>query len=156
MIVFDFKPCRFEVHDGYTRTVFHEDSSVNELHVYNLANEEWYLKICEDHGYGRDWRRYSIEHDLTHHWLADFLGEPYSEAIWLGAHGVSIPQEKWHWSLSHEEHLVNSLQRYVRTGEVDAWDWLHRKFGSDENLAEIKSSLLELYGLALPMNRASM
>jgi hypothetical protein len=125
-----FTPCLFEVHDGWTLTTFW-DGSVNEMHAWALSDDLKYREIARQHGYGNDWLRYAVDHDITHHWWADYGGYLCSEAIWLGARGVNIPQKYWHWSLSHEEHMVNSIQKYVQTGEIDAWNWLGRLFGDD-------------------------
>jgi hypothetical protein len=139
----DFKSCLFEVFDGYTRTTFREDGSVNELHVWYISTEKWYLDICEAHGYGLDWRKYSTDHDVTHHWLAQYFGHDHSEAIWLGAHGVLIPQDEWHETLAHEEHMVNSLQRYVMMGLKDDHGCLDWIFGGNlhKAVADLKHFL---------------
>lgn len=75
-----------------------------------------YRQVALEMGY-TDPRRYAVEHDLTHHWLADHLGQPYSRAIHDGDPRVPIgeaPQD-----IQDEEHLVNSLQQMLRLGRLD-------------------------------------
>lgn len=75
-------------------------------------------------GYGDQWERYGIDHELAHHFVATALQWPCSSIIWQSAHSGRRPpgwrrDGEWPYAGWDEEHLVNSLLRLLQTG---AWD----------------------------------
>lgn len=76
----------------------------------DAAKRDAYLQVVDWAGYGNDYRRYGIEHELTHHLIADALGWRWSWAL----HDPPHP-EPWPEHIAWEEHLVNAAQRFFRT-----------------------------------------
>lgn len=116
------------------------DARTNHMWLSAVDTPE-YREIASWAGYGEDWRRYNREHDATHHWLADWRGWQWSPAL-HDPEPVAIGEA----SQAHqdEEHLVNRLQRMVRTGAPDEYGLMERLFG--DRLGEALGSLRALYG----------
>jgi hypothetical protein len=112
----------------YTRWVIElPDGSVNHFKLSDVIHQPEYLAVAAWAGY-LDPVRYAWEHDVTHCWLAVFLGKDWSEALRRGADGLHVLAEAPK-SVHDEEHLVNHLQRQLRTGEPDPWGRLQLLFG---------------------------
>lgn len=88
------------------------DGRSNVFDVEAAANEE-YREIARWAGYGDDYKRYGLEHELTHHWLADRLGWKWSWSL------HDNPPQPWPDNVAWEEHLVNRWQRSARAGAID-------------------------------------
>lgn len=108
----------------HTVSVF-PDGRVNTMHLPSVDAPDYHA-IAAWAGYGADWRRYNREHDATHHWLADRLGWRWSACL-HDPEPVGIGEA----SQAHkdEEHIVNRLQRQVRTDEDDEYGQVQRLFG---------------------------
>jgi len=94
--------------------------------------------------------QYGLEHDVTHHWVAERLGWEHSRVVWADAHkciGETIEfdqsvtaEEGWPRRCQDEEHIVNSLQRFMNTGAKDDHGVLDALFG--ERLPAVAHALL--------------
>lgn len=119
MRVVEFKSATVEIHDHIIRTIFREDGSSADM--WPPTGEAWYQDVARSMGY-TDALLYAREHELVHHWLADHMGWPHSWSVWSQAHGTwdsTKPNRPWSQRVADEEHIVNRLQRYLNTGEVD-------------------------------------
>jgi hypothetical protein len=94
-------------------------------------------------GYGGDTDRYALEHELAHHFIADNLGWSYSWSV----HKNEQHEAPWPDHIAWEEHLVNSFQKYSRTGEHDEYNVLHLVLG--ERLGPKAGEFQRLCKLAL-------
>jgi len=110
------------------------DGVTNVMHMKDVVNQADYVQVAIDHGY-TDPREYNLEHDLTHHWYADWLGIDWSPALHDAALGL-LPSNLADApdSIKSEEHVVNSLQKFTRTGKRDSYGELDRIFGSKLNV----------------------
>lgn len=97
-----FRTARVVRAPGFLFSVF-PDGSCCVLDI-EAGDNPHYRSIAAWAGYD-DWRRYALEHDLTHHAVADVLGRP-SPALWRAARMWDATQET-----DDEEVLVNALQR---------------------------------------------
>jgi hypothetical protein len=110
---------------GVNTSVF-ADGVTNQMWVHDPSDGG---AAAREMGYGSDWWRYITEHDLTHHFVADAIGQPFSYAIHDGNGDVPLcdaPQEQ-----QDEEHLVNRLQRWLMTGDPDPYGQVQRHFGAN-------------------------
>jgi hypothetical protein len=123
------------VYDDRVVTIFKADGSSSEF--WPPLTKRSFVWAAIEMGYRHDnggILRYGIEHDITHHWLADEMGWPHSYSIWGAAHAKpgnsDLPMEKWSDRVKYEEHMVNRLQKYINTGEKDDdYGCLDRTFG---------------------------
>lgn len=91
---------------GFLFSMF-EDGLCCSMEIERGSGSE-YRGIARWAGYGDDWRRYSIDHDLLHHAVSDALGRP-SIALRRAACGLGPSQES-----EVEELAVRSFQRLHR------------------------------------------
>ena len=133
-----FRTARVETADGVITATF-SDGKRNEFHLSAMAGDGEYCRIARWAGYGDDWRRYGIEHELTHHWLADRLAWRWSWSL-----HDDLPQP-WPEHIAWEEHIVNQLQRQMMTGESDEFCVLEGLFGDrlEERLIALQRALAE-------------
>ncbi len=115
-----------------------KDGSANRFSFLGLGENEEYRDIARWAGYKEDWRRYAIDHELTHHWLADRLGWEWSWSL------HDNPPQPWPAHVAWEEHLCNRLQRAAMTGAVDEFGVLQAVFG--ERLNDELIALSETWG----------
>lgn len=101
------------------------DAHVNVMHLPSVDTDEQ-RAIARAHGYGGNWRRYTVEHDAAHHFVADALGEPWSAALHDGDGRVPLYLAPPH--IQDEEHLVNRFLAKLRLGEPDPYGVLERVF----------------------------
>lgn len=101
--------------------------------VFNQMNLDWgehREADAREAGYGADWRRFAIEHDLAHHIVADAMGWPWSFALHDGDGTLDLKDAPA--PIQQEEAIVVALQRFLRAGErpiiagVD-WDGLRKR-----------------------------
>lgn len=81
-----------------------------------------YHVISHRCGYGDDLRAYCIEHEFSHHFLAERLGGGVSPIIWALAHRET-PEPG---AAAIEELAVQAFQRWLRANErpiVGGTDW---------------------------------
>jgi hypothetical protein len=97
----------------------------NLFYPADAASNSDYRDIAAWAGYDNP-IQYALEHDLTHCWLSDKLEWPYSQAIMDGANG--IPVDQMSERTAYEEHMVNHIQRYLNTGELDPYGQIVEKF----------------------------
>ena len=109
------------------------DGKRNTFHLSAMEGDKEYRRIAKWAGYGDDWRQYGTHHELTHHWLADHLGWRYSWSLYENRH------QPWPDHIAWEEHLVNALARYLKTGIRDEHGVLKAVFGT--RLPEATESL---------------
>lgn len=132
--------------DGVNTSIF-ADGKVNQMWAHEPTDGG---AAAREMGYLTNWWRYITEHDLTHHFVADRLGQPYSYAIHDGDGGRPLsdaPQEQ-----QDEEHLVNRLQRWMMTGDPDPYGEVQRRFG--QNPVLVLRDLARLLDTALgPIRR---
>lgn len=100
-----------------------KDGAINRFCFVIMGDDEEYRAIARWAGYGDDWKRYAIEHELTHHWLADRLGWEWSWSL------HDNPPQPWPAHVAWEEHIVNRLQRLARAGGPDEFGVLDALFG---------------------------
>ncbi|WP_407529419.1 hypothetical protein [Methylobacterium oryzisoli] len=127
----EFRTASLAIHEHDIITTFREDGSQSRM--WPPIGEAWYQAIARNLGY-TDPLQYAREHEITHHWLADEMGWPHSWSLWSAAHGAwdsSKPARPWSQRVKDEEHTVNSLQRYINTGEVDAYGCLQAQWGDE-------------------------
>lgn len=93
------------------------DGRANCFDVGSAVDAE-YRRIASWAGYGSDYRAYGVEHELTHHWIADRLGWKWSWSL------HDNPPMPWPDNVAWEEHLVNRWQRWCRARQVDDFDVL--------------------------------
>jgi len=117
-----FRTALVEVEGDVVRSTFN-DGRENAFYLSGVADSIDYRRTAAWAGYGEDWRRYAIEHELTHHWLADRLGWKWSWSL-----HDNLPQP-WPDHIAWEEHLVNRLQRFARMGATDEFGVLDTVFG---------------------------
>jgi hypothetical protein len=117
-----FRTARVAVENGVITATF-GDGKRNEFYLRAMAGNVEYRRIARWAGYGDDWQRYGIEHELTHHWLADRLAWRWSWSL-----HEDLPQP-WPEHIAWEEHVVNQLQRQMMTGEPDEFCVLEGLFG---------------------------
>lgn len=122
----EFRTATVVVTDTEVISTFKADGRVNRFWLPDKEGMGWYREVVRWAGYGEDWRRYAIEHNLTHHWLADQLGHPWSEALHDG--DAERPLEFAPSGQRREEHLVNRLQRCLRTGQGDEYGAMEAQF----------------------------
>ena len=127
-----FRTARVEIADGVVTATF-SDGKRNEFQLSAMAGDEEYLRIARWAGYGDDWQRYGLEHELTHHWLADRLAWRWSWSL-----HDDLPQP-WPEHIAWEEHIVNQLQRQMMTGQSDEFCVLQGLFG--DGLDEVIDAL---------------
>lgn len=113
------------------------DGKVNRFGLAWMENDEEYRRIARWAGYGDDWRRYGVEHELTHHWLADKLNWRWSWSL-----HSDVPQP-WPEHIAWEEHLVNALQRQMMAKQPDRFGQLQGLFGSalGETIDQLRRTL---------------
>jgi hypothetical protein len=116
--------------DG-TVTTFSEDGSQAIATV--KPGDQGHIEAARHAGYGDDQYRMLVEHEIAHSFVADQLGWPHSWSLWSAAHGTGEkrPMSGWSPRVRDEEHLVVSLQRFVNTGQEDAYGKLWEAFGED-------------------------
>lgn len=113
MSEYKFRTATVRLSAGVITATF-PDGYVNEMNTHWLNTPE-YRDIARWAGYGDQWRLYALEHELTHHWLADRMGWNYSYSL------RENPPTPWPQHVAWEEHLVNALQRLAVTGEQDPY-----------------------------------
>lgn len=146
--VIEFRTASVRVFEDRVETTFKEDGSLNTFYppIYK-ADFVWAgIEMGYPHS-DAGIMRYGLEHDITHHWLADELGWPHSWSIWSAAHAkpdtLPKPGQKWSQRVADEEHLVNRLQKYINTGELDTdYGVLAGTFG--DKLPQVAGRLLVL------------
>lgn len=99
--------------------------------IWAMSNEE-YRDVAKWAGYD-DPRLYALEHDVTHHALAHHLRWTWSRALHDG--DPTKPLDEADEVIRWEEHVVNRLQRYARTGLLDEFGVIHHLFPDIENAA---------------------
>ncbi len=117
-----FRTALVDISDGVITATFNDDTT-NTFHLCAMADDLKYRRITRWAGYGDDWYRYGLEHELTHHWLADRLGWNWSWSL------HDNPPQPWPAHVAWEEHLVNRLQRAAIAGEKDEFGVLDAVFG---------------------------
>lgn len=93
-------------HDRHEGTTLFPDGIVTVCE-FDKGDNAWYRGIARWAGY-RDHRRYAIEHDLTHNWLAETQSR-FSPALHRAGRGLPPDHET-----GCEEYLVNAIQRALR------------------------------------------
>lgn len=116
-----FRTATVRLHGGILRSTF-GDGVVNDYYVNWATDDLAYQDIARWAGYGEDWVRYGIEHDLAHHVLADFLGWRWSFSL------HDNPPQPWPEHISWEEHLANALQRKMTLNVEDPCGVLDRVY----------------------------
>lgn len=131
-----FRTAEVEVTEDVIVATF-PDGARNEFHLKTMATDEEYRRIAEWVGYGDDWFNYGVDHELTHHWLADRLAWDWSWSL------HDNPPMPWPSHISWEEHMVNQLQRQMKTGQQDKFGVLQAVFGEglDAALADLRQTL---------------
>jgi hypothetical protein len=112
------------------------DGRVNHMWFYAINNAEYHA-IAEWAGYGDDWKRYAVEHDFCHHWLADELGDKWCDCL---RNPSGLPIGEAPQAHQDREHQINRLQRQAHTGEPDEYGVLQR-MGLDKRVPELKREL---------------
>lgn len=108
------------------------DAAATSCFSDGVFNQLWLTEpgdhpaFAREAGYGEDWRRYIVEHDVLHHLVADELGQPWSWALHDG--DGSVPVDQAPQRIRDEEHLVQSLQRRIMLGVPDRLGCLDRAF----------------------------
>jgi hypothetical protein len=115
------------------------DGTNNVLQLAGMDTRR-YVNIARWAGYAldrfdADWRAYAVHHDLTHHFLADWMRWPHSWSL-----HDNIPEADWPAHVHWEEHLVNALQRHARCGEGDELGHLDHLLG--DRLHEVSGHLV--------------
>jgi hypothetical protein len=133
MLTHPFRHAVLTLTDWGVLTVF-DDGTQNEMHFSGVNTPEQRM-IAHAMGYGDDWRRYTVEHDITHCWLADRLWKPWSLAL---HDPLDLPIDLAPEAYRREEHMVNCLQRLTRGGATDPYDVLQSTFGDQLGIAVIE------------------
>lgn len=122
-------------------SVHFSDGHSNQLWFDGVDSEE-YRAIARWAGYGEDWRRYAVEHDVVHCWLSDYLGEPWCDCLYSPS-GLDVESDA---PRAHKdrEHIVNRLQRWIRTGEPDEYGVVQR-MGLDRQIDVLGGALDDLW-----------
>lgn len=131
------------------------DGKINEFYIGEWG--ENYKTIAEQFGYGNDWRKYGVEHELAHHFIADNMGWQYSWSLYSSAGKRSTEfSGPWPDHIAWEEHLVNAFQRYCKTNERDPHNVLHLCLRQDlDELAHTFNWIADMsldYGCSLVYN----
>lgn len=134
-----FRTATVTISEGIVTATFN-DGRVNEMNTHWL-DLPWYRQIAADHGFGADWRFYAITHELTHHYVADRLAWNWSWAVHDDVHYDEMPSH-----IAWEEHIVNKLQRFAMTEQLDEENVLRSVFGN--SLKSMREELLLLYAKA--------
>lgn len=133
-------------HGDWMLSVF-TDGITNRFDINVVRRDPNYVSVAESIGYAIDQvDRYAIEHDLTHHWVADTMGWPHSYSLYsAGQRQIqNLPYhspngETWSDRVREEEHMVNKLQRFVRLGTPDEFGVIQTKFDLELAKSELKS-----------------
>jgi len=136
MTLIQFRTAQVTVSKDTVTAVFN-DGKTNEFYI--PGKDDNYKQIAKWAGYSDDWERYAIEHELTHHFIADNLGWDYSWAVWT----QTWFDHPWPNYISWEEHIVNHLQRYTKLGVSDPVNVLPLVFG--ERLDPLRAVLVVLW-----------
>jgi len=144
-VTLTFARCSIRLDADMAVTTF-DDGTVNEMHRSGVDNAEQ-RRVARWAGYGDDWWRYTLEHDVTHAWWADTVGDGRSLALYQPE---AAPIDDASNAMRYEEHCVNRLQRMLKTGEADEYGCLQRQFGEalEAKVAELRRVLgvVELVG----------
>lgn len=112
-----FKSCEVDVFAGYCVTRYPDGASVRSTRFDD--------QVAYDYGYGENaGTRFSIEHELIHHFVAERLGEPYSLNQYLLAHGAQPTDQ--HKARDLEEAVVAGFTFFMnkdRLPEHNADSW---------------------------------
>lgn len=141
----DFKTCYLHLDNHYCNTVFPDGLScaaTTSLEVpeqvasaramgYPVTHEGLAKMLCE--------------HEISHHFVAQQLGEPYSFVI------SSLAHSKWaelspeaQQKILHEESVTGAWQTYWNTGEIHKE--VYELAQTDEELLELKKKFELLLG----------
>lgn len=110
------------------------EPATTSLFMDGTFNQMWLIDpgdhpiFAREAGYGLDWRRYIVEHDLLHNLVADARGHPWSFALHDGA--GDTPLDRASSRIREEEHIVQRLQRLMMLGECDHYGVLPDVFGN--------------------------
>lgn len=116
-----------------------DDGTVNEMHRSGVDNAEQ-RRVAQWAGYGDNWWRYTLDHDVTHHFFAEAIGQPYSLALYRPE---AAPIDDASDAMRYEEHCVNRLQRLIKADESDEYGCIQRQFGEalEAKVAELRRVL---------------
>ena len=81
------------------------------------------LSMASDLGYGENIWQMTIDHEVSHSWLA-FLDGTYSKALWVVAH----PEADFGDEVGQEEERVLEFQKKLIASDKRPWDHLRRPF----------------------------
>lgn len=132
------------------RTAFVEMDEWNIFSTFNDGKKNHFyipagtsIETANLYGY-TDLTRYTLEHELCHHFIADNLGWKWSWSIHSSAGKIGSDfKGPWPNHIEWEENLVNAFQNYCHTGTRDKWQVLHCVF-PDEKLERKKEEFLKL------------
>lgn len=117
------------------------DAKVNQFYIPSIYQNPEYPDIAKKYGY-EDIKRYCIEHELAHHFIADNLAWKWSWSVHSSA-GKTGFASTWPNHIEWEENLVNAFQAYNKANIEDEWGTLHLVF-SEARLNEMKQQFTEL------------
>lgn len=101
------------------------DGTTNHFHLSAMDGNAGYADIARWAGYGDDWRRYGLEHELGHHFIADTANQPWSYSVHDNPPTIDAPH------VAREEHVVNELQRWSNGIRDDPYGQLRDVLGDD-------------------------
>jgi hypothetical protein len=121
VIVHQFRHCTVRIwpERQYLEHVFEDGATVPATPEDNAA----YRARAAANGYGADTWRQSLEHELSHTLIAEWLGHPYSRTLWRVAHAEPQPPETW----GVEEAVVMAFQQFccgIRGDNLDLLEML--------------------------------
>lgn len=134
-----FRHARVNVFADHVDTIF-EDGAISSFWPFAPRSEEGikvFLDAAKEMGYVNP-MQYGIEHDITHAFAVDAIHDMARDIprwAWRGVSGVVWAQAHPGFELKQqdrddEEHVINRLQKYLNTGEVDNdWGVLEDLFG---------------------------
>lgn len=118
-----FKTATVTIEGKHLKATF-RDGKENNFYFDNWIHDNLeYQQIARDMGYD-DVERYAVDHELMHHFIADQLGWNHSFAVYEN----TWYDEPWPAHIAWEEHIVNKMQRYVKTREPDEYGVLQKIF----------------------------
>jgi len=132
MQTINFRTAAVVISRGIITATF-ADGAINEFNTHWLDRPE-YREIAQDKGYGEDFKLYALEHELTHHFVADNLGWRWS---WAVHDNIHYPVDAMPEHIAWEEHIVNHLQKLMRTGENDPYNVV-QLLGLDRKVQQLR------------------